>query len=376
MMRQEEYPSSCHSAESRSPFTGMAALVNKFSGERNAATFIKEELEHWLTPERVFDLFPYPDLPPAIEEAKAFVKHLVPDVLIVAGGDGTVSLAMDIVDSIRSESLLGPPIAILPMGTGNDLSRSLGFGGGYIKPTINAVENFKKLLYKTSSGTPISVDRFCVTMSLMKSSNGESLSSTLVQPLSVPFTNYFSIGFDAKIARNFNEFRHKHPTACHSRTMNKVWYGCIGCESICTFSTFSPKRTCIMIDGKPVKEPSDSKAIVVCNVITYAAGNILWEDTRKKFSPVSLNDGLVEVCSLTGPWHIVGIATHTRKAKKLGQGKAVDIVVSADYCAQYDGEPIEPLGGKNQSVSIAIRRVGQSLGMVPNEQVTSSREER
>jgi diacylglycerol kinase (ATP) len=43
--------------------------------------------------------------------------------LITAGGDGTVASVINYVKSIN----WNPPIAILPLGTGNDLSRALGW---------------------------------------------------------------------------------------------------------------------------------------------------------------------------------------------------------------------------------------------------------
>lgn len=47
--------------------------------------------------------------------------------IIVAGGDGTVSLALDAISELERKL----PVAILPLGTGNDLSRTLGWGSGH-----------------------------------------------------------------------------------------------------------------------------------------------------------------------------------------------------------------------------------------------------
>ena len=49
-------------------------------------------------------------------------------VLLVAGGDGTVCSVINFVKTIPKWRDSNPPIAILPLGTGNDLSRSLGWG--------------------------------------------------------------------------------------------------------------------------------------------------------------------------------------------------------------------------------------------------------
>uniref|UniRef100_A0A0M3HRS9 Diacylglycerol kinase n=1 Tax=Ascaris lumbricoides TaxID=6252 RepID=A0A0M3HRS9_ASCLU len=47
--------------------------------------------------------------------------------VLVAGGDGTISLVLDAMRSLQRQ----PPVAILPLGTGNDLSRVLGWGSGH-----------------------------------------------------------------------------------------------------------------------------------------------------------------------------------------------------------------------------------------------------
>ena len=61
-------------------------------------------------------------------ELRLFVD--IPNLfLLIAGGDGTVCSVLNFVKTIPQWQLSNPPAAILPLGTGNDLSRSLGWGG-------------------------------------------------------------------------------------------------------------------------------------------------------------------------------------------------------------------------------------------------------
>lgn len=50
--------------------------------------------------------------------------------ILVAGGNGTLARILDIVSGFDRS----PPVAILPIGTGNDLSRVLGWGAAYSGP--------------------------------------------------------------------------------------------------------------------------------------------------------------------------------------------------------------------------------------------------
>lgn len=63
-----------------------------------------------------------------LERLKVFSK--LRDIkIIVAGGDGTVGSVINYIKSGEIEEWKDyhPPVAILPLGTGNDLSRALGW---------------------------------------------------------------------------------------------------------------------------------------------------------------------------------------------------------------------------------------------------------
>ncbi|CAD2218582.1 Diacylglycerol kinase catalytic domain/Diacylglycerol kinase accessory domain containing protein, putative [Angomonas deanei] len=349
-------------------------LLNKNSGERAAADFVKKQLEKMLTEELVFDLFPVKGKGPVIEEAKEFIVKQKPDLIIVGGGDGTVSLALDITDALRKDGRIGSlecPVAILPMGTGNDLSRSLGFGGGYAKAAIDPEKKFKTLIGKLKNAIPCHVDRFKVDVykvgpagsaGFPTDGRGEGDMDNADKPVySHNFINYFSVGFDADVAEKFGDFRNQNPKACSNRTMNKMWYGAFGCKAMVSSSSFPKKRVQLTVDGKEVKIPSGAKSVIVLNVLTFSGGVKLWSDSKEAFGPQLLDDKKAEVLSLNGVWHMIGAGTKTRTATKVSQGTTIELRLPADYTMQYDGEPLNAVGEHEEDILIKIQHVSQSL---------------
>lgn len=100
----------------------------------------------------------------------------------------TFSWVMSAIDKIGFRRM--PPVGVLPLGTGNDLSRSLDWGPGYTDSCL------KKILNQLERANVEQMDRWHI----------ETSEPTRELPLNV-MNNYFSIGVDANTSLKFHSER-------------------------------------------------------------------------------------------------------------------------------------------------------------------------
>ncbi|CAN0218600.1 unnamed protein product, partial [Discosporangium mesarthrocarpum] len=78
------------------------------------------------------------------EEALHRFRNVGNLLVYCCGGDGTVSWLQDAMEKVQWRTRT-PPLAPLPLGTGNDLARVLGWGGGYegepVESLLEAIEH-------------------------------------------------------------------------------------------------------------------------------------------------------------------------------------------------------------------------------------------
>jgi len=241
--------------------------------------------------------------------------------ILVCGGDGSVGWVLNTIDKIGF--INPPPIAILPLGTGNDLARTLGWGTGY------SGEELSPLLDNIENSMAINLYRWMVKIS---SSNGDVETKVM--------NNYMSIGVDAGIALEFHNLRNAQPELFTSQFVNKFWYAHYGLVSMFTdMNEELSKMIDIEVDGKPVKLPDGLGGIMILNLPSYAGGSDLWGTSIDSFKSQAIDDKLLEVVAITGSFHMGTIATNLSEALRITQGTSIRIKVHYELPMQVDGEP-------------------------------------
>lgn len=90
--------------------------------------------------------------------------------VLVCGGDGTVAWVLDAIEKENFDS--PPPVAILPLGTGNDLSRVLHWGGGLY--SVEGQGGLGSLLQDIDNAVVTMLDRWHVTIKEHDMEQGEN----------------------------------------------------------------------------------------------------------------------------------------------------------------------------------------------------------
>ncbi|KAK9497653.1 hypothetical protein O3M35_004341 [Rhynocoris fuscipes] len=263
----------------------LIVFINPKSGG-NQGVKLLHKFQWLLNPRQVFDLTQGgPNM-----GLELFMK--VPNLRILAcGGDGTVGWVLSVIDQMEFHP--PPAVGVLPLGTGNDLARALGWGGGYTDEPIS------KILSNIADSDIVKLDRWLLNVE-SNPSYEKMIDAKDKLPLHV-VNNYFSLGVDAHIALEFHEAREAHPEKFNSRLRNKMFYGQMGGKDLLRrkwkgLADFV-ELVCDGVDITPKLKEHKFHAIVFLNIPSYGGGTHPWP--RIPGSEQSTDDGLIEVVGLT-----------------------------------------------------------------------------
>ncbi|KAK4481639.1 hypothetical protein RD792_012545 [Penstemon davidsonii] len=232
------------------PELPIVVFVNSKSGGRHGPE-LKARLQELMGEEQVFDLSavkPHEFVQyglGCLEKFASLGDNCAKETrlklrIVVAGGDGTVGWVLGCLQQLNKQGRLPvPPTGIIPLGTGNDLSRSFGWGGSF---PFNWKSAIKRTLDKVAHGPLAFLDSWHVLISMPAGKDLEtpySIKETEEVPLdqelevdgNLPeklncyqgvFYNYFSIGMDAQVAYGFHTLRNEKPYLAQGPISNKV----------------------------------------------------------------------------------------------------------------------------------------------------------
>lgn len=231
--------------------------------------------------------------------------------ILVAGGDGTVAWVLT---ALLSAPQVKAAVAILPMGTGNDLSRVLGWGPGcdtYLNPhTI--INGIRQASYQN-------IDRWKVTI-IPKYSRLRRLRSERV----LYAYNYASIGVDAQVALDFHHARSQFLYRYANRTLNYIAYLFLGVGRVLDagscFGLERRMRVRVFLDGANG---------------TDGANGMGDEDVQEQ----DISDGKLEVVGISSSFHIARLQCGLAKPFRFAQASKLKIDLECSCAMQVDGEP-------------------------------------
>ncbi|XP_034533338.1 diacylglycerol kinase zeta isoform X2 [Notolabrus celidotus] len=307
----------------------LLVFVNPKSGG-NQGTKILQSFMWYLNPRQVFDLSQ--GGPTEGLELYRKVHNLR---ILACGGDGTVGWILSCLDDLGLNPQ--PPVAVLPLGTGNDLARTLNWGGGYTD------EPLSKILSHVEDGTVVQLDRWNLQVESNQNAGAEpDEQQTDKLPLDV-FNNYFSLGFDAHVTLEFHESREANPEKFNSRFRNKMFYaGTAFSDFLMGSSKDLSKHIKVVCDGTDLtSKVQDLKlqCLVFLNIPRYCAGTTPWGNPGEHhdFEPQRHDDGYIEVIGFT----MTSLATLQvgGHGERLNQCREVTLTTTKPLPVQVDGEP-------------------------------------
>lgn len=309
--------------------TNILFLVNPVSGKQTGKRLVKRlyrEARGILPRDNIDIAFTETSIVRQVQEAADGYGTIV-----AAGGDGTISQIVSVMAGLEHK----PKLGLIPIGTGNDLARSLGiydlFKQGGLPQLLNCI----------AAGNTRSVD-------ILGLNNGRY------------FKSYFGLGIDAKISNDFNELRlNPRVRKLCSRNFSEAFYCYLGLKNV-LYRVPYDIRLRYKDDAEQdqiITLPGGLCELLVTNAKTYAGGAWLC-------SKSSMADGRFEVTVIATPGQWIRMLATRLTGKPFDvstpgivqfQTHHLDITFSGHTCYQVDGETCNDFTRGNKHMVITIK---------------------
>ncbi len=318
----------------------LLVFVNVKSGGQQGAELITS-FRHLLNPHQVFDLQNGGPLP-GLYVFRNIEKYRI----LACGGDGTIGWVLSCLDNVSQDAKCqSPPMAIVPLGTGNDLARVLRWGAGY-----TGAEEPINLLRDVIEADEIMLDRWTVVFHADENKELDDMKRQLSIAVNVSqantnednteiyvMNNYFGIGIEASVCLDFHTAREENPNKFSSRLHNKKKYVQLGIRKIMNRGNCKDfnKNVTLEVDGRRVEISPQIEGIIILNILSWGSGTNPWGPEKDdQFSKPTHYDGMLEVVGIRGVVHMAQIQGGLSSAIRLAQGGRViyfAIILSNDF---------------------------------------------
>ncbi|XP_021713443.1 diacylglycerol kinase 5-like, partial [Chenopodium quinoa] len=321
--------------------------------------------------------------------------------LVVAGGDGTAGWLLGVVCDLKLSH--PPPIATMPLGTGNNLP--FAFGWGKKNPGTDQ-QSVKSFLYPVMQAKEMKIDNWHILMRMKIPTEGNC---DPIAPLELPhslhafhrvssknssnleghltfrggFWNYFSMGMDAQVSYAFHSERKLNPEKFKNQLVNQSAYAKLGCTQGWFFaSLFHPadKNIAQLAKVQIMKKHGDQweelhippsiRSIICLNLPSFSGGLNPWGKPNKNrsrdrgFTHPYVDDGLIEVVGFRDALQGLVLLAPNGHGTRLAQARRIRFEFhkgAADHTyMRIDGEPWkQPLPVDDNAVVVEISHHGQ-----------------
>ncbi|XP_022742634.1 diacylglycerol kinase 5-like isoform X2 [Durio zibethinus] len=278
--------------------------------------------------------------------------------IIVAGGDGTAGWLLGVVCDLKLPH--PPPVATVPLGTGNNLPFSFGWGKKNPGTDRNSVLSFLEQVMKAKE---MKIDNWHILMRMRAPKEG---SCDPIAPLELPHS------------------LHAFGRVSSTDELNMSTRAKFGCtQGWFAASVFHPssKNVAQLAKVKIMKKygqcqwqdlqiPNSIRSIICLNLPSFSGGLNPWgkPNSRKQrdrdLTPPFVDDGLLEIVGFRDAWHGLVLLAPNGHGTRLAQAPRIRFEFhkgAADHTfMRIDGEPWkQPLPIDDDTVVVEISHLGQ-----------------